>query len=320
MASIVTITFNPCIDKTTLIKGLVPEKKLACSVAKLEPGGGGVNVARAIKKLGGNAIAIVPSGGCTGKVFNTLLQNEGVESIIIETVAETRENIIVVDEVTNNQYRFGMPGTFLEEAEWQLCLQKVADLNNIDFIVASGSLPPNVPTTIYASLAKIAKDKHAKFIVDTSGEALSKALNEGVYLVKPNAGELAVLAGKKGTLTVDEIKQISTELIANKKSEVVVVSMGAEGAMLVTSNTAELVKPPPVVRKSTVGAGDSMVAGIVFSLAQNKSILEAIQFGVACGTAATMNSGTELCKKQDAESIWKQLQFERMQNLTHKNY
>jgi 6-phosphofructokinase 2 len=320
MASIVTITFNPCIDKSTSISGLIPEKKLVCSVAKLEPGGGGINVARAIKKLGGNATAVFPYGGCTGKVFKTLLQNEGIETITIETNAETRENIIVVDEATNNQYRFGMAGVFLEDAEWQLCLRKVADLNDIDFIVASGSLPSNVPATIYALLAKIAKDKNAKFIVVTSGDALFKAINQGVYLVKPNAGELAFLAGKKGILRLDEIKQISTELITSKKSEVVVVSLGAEGAMLVTSDTAEIVKPPSVIRKSTVGAGDSMVAGIVFSLAQNKSILEAIQFGVACGTAATMNSGTELCKKEDAERIWKQLQFERMQNLTHKNY
>ena len=164
------------------------------------------------KKLGGEAIAIFPSGGYTGKYFNHLLEKENVPSVIIETTNETRENIIVLDESSNNQYRFGMPGTELSEHEWKQCLKAVEEINNAEFIIASGSLPPGVPLNIYAQLAKIAKCNHAKFIVDTSGEALKQAVDEGVYLLKPSLGELSTLAGKK-ELQQGEIKDIAKRLL-----------------------------------------------------------------------------------------------------------
>ena len=303
MSSIITITFSPCIDKSTSIPSLLPEKKLKCKPPKLEPGGGGINVARAIKKLGGDATAIFPSGGYTGKYFNHLMEKERVSSIIIDTTNETRENIIVLDESTNNQYRFGMPGTALSESEWKQCMKAVEEIDNTEFIIASGSLPPGVPLNIYAQLAKIAKKINAKFIVDTSGEALKQAADEGVYLLKPNLGELASLAGKN-ELKADEVKDIAGGIIEKGKCEVMVVSMGAAGAMLVTNSMAELITPPPAIKKSTVGAGDSMVAGIAFFLSQGKSLSEAVRYGVACGTAATMNPGTELCRKEDADKLY----------------
>jgi len=265
MSNIVTITFSPCIDKSTSVPFLMAEKKLKCTEPKLEPGGGGINVARAIHKLGGEATAIFPSGGYTGKFFNHLLEKENIPSLIIESGNETRENIIVLDESTNNQYRFGMPGTELSKAEWEKCLKAVEEMKDVEFIIASGSLPPGVPLNIYAQLAKIARNSNAKFIVDTSGEPLKHAADEGVYLLKPNLGELSSLAGKK-ELHPDEIKDVAKEIIAQGKCEVMAVSMGAAGAMLVTKDLTEIFAPPQVTRKSTVGAGDSMVAGITFSL------------------------------------------------------
>jgi 6-phosphofructokinase 2 len=209
----------------------------------------------------------------------------------------------VVDEATNNQYRFGMPGTELTETEWKKCLHAVEEISDVEFIIASGSLPPGVPDNIYALLAKIAKSKKAKFIVDTSGEALKHAAEEGVYMLKPNLGELSYLAGKN-EIQPGEVKTIAKDIIANGKCKVMVVSMGAAGAMLVTDDIAEIFTPPQVERKSTVGAGDSMVAGIVFYLSQGKNLLQAVQYGVACGTAATLNAGTELCKKEDADRLY----------------
>jgi 6-phosphofructokinase 2 len=303
MSSIVTITFSPCIDKSTTVPSLVPENKLKCTTPKLQPGGGGINVARAIKKLGGEAVAIFPSGGYTGKYFNHLMEQEKVSSIIIETANETRENIIVLDELTNNQYRFGMPGTPLTEREWKECLKAVEDVRDAKYIIASGSLPPGVPVDIYAQLAKVAKKVNAKFIVDTSGEALKRAADEGVYLLKPNLGELSSLAGKK-ELHPGEIEDIAASIIKKGKCEAMVVSLGAAGAMLVTNTMAEIIKPAPAIRKSTVGAGDSMVAGIIFFLSQGKKLSDAARYGVACGTAATMNPGTGLCRKKDADRLY----------------
>lgn len=303
MSSIVTITFSPCIDKSTSVQSLIPEKKLKCKTPKLEPGGGGINVARAIKKLGGEATAIFPSGGYTGKYFNHLLEQESIPSIIIETAGETRENIIVLDEFTNNQYRFGMPGTALSQKEWKQCLEAVQEINNIEFIIASGSLPPGVPSNIFAQLGKIAKAKGAKYIVDTSGDALNQAANEGVYLLKPNLGELSTLAGIKH-VDIDKVEMIAKEVIREKKCEMIVVSLGAGGALLVTATETYKAVPPEVNRKSTVGAGDSMVAGMVYSLSAGKNLEQSLRYGVACGTAATMNPGTELCKKKDADFLY----------------
>lgn len=303
MSTIVTVTFSPCIVKTTSVKKLLPDKKLQYAAPKLEPGGGGINVARAIKKLGGDATAIFPSGGYTGKYFNHLLEVENIHVVIIEVQSETRENIIVLDEAENAQYRFGMPGTNLSDAEWMQCLKAVEEIKDISFIVASGSLPPGVPLNIFAQLAKIAKNKNAKFVVDTSGEALREAVNEGVYLLKPNLGELCFLSGKTHLKQL-EIEAAAKEIIAEGKCEVVVISMGEQGALFVTSDLIKKIKSPAVIKKSTVGAGDSMLAGIVYYLSKQKDITEAVKYGVACGTAATMNTGTELCNLKDVEKIY----------------
>lgn len=307
MSKIITITFNPAIDKSTSVATLIPEKKLNCAIPVYEPGGGGINVARAIKKLGGEAVAVYLAGGYSGIKFTQLLTHESIESIVTETKNSTRENLVVVENATNKQFRFGMPGLKVTESEWQACLKSIEDLNNVDFIVASGSLPEGIPTDIFARIALIAQNKRAKFIVDTTGEALKQAVQEGVYLIKPNLGELNSLMGKE-ELSHESVANVARELIEKGKCEVVAVSMGAEGAMLVTKDLMISIKPPTVERKSTVGAGDSMVAGIVLSLSKDKSLIESVQYGVACGTAATMNEGSELCRKEDAEHLYKLIQ------------
>ena len=310
MSSILTLTFSPCIDKSTTVPGLIPEKKLKCSEPKLNPGGGGINVARAIKKLGGKAVAVYPAGGYTGKAFTKLLDDEKVTSIVIESKNETRENIIVFEEKSGKQYRFGMPGTKLSKTEWQKCLEVIQKAKDIGFIVASGSLPPGVPADIYAQLAVIARKKKAKLVVDTSGAALKHAAHEGVYLLKPNLGELGSLAGKE-YLHEDEEELVAKQVIANGNCEVMIVSMANKGAMLVTKDIIRKVAPPPVKIKSTVGAGDSMVAGIVYTLSKGKDLETALQYGVASGTAATLHPGTELCSKQATDKLFKKIQKEQ---------
>jgi 6-phosphofructokinase 2 len=306
MPAIITVTFSPCIDKSTSVPALVPEKKLKCSEPKLEPGGGGINVARAIRKLGGQATAIYPAGGYTGKFFTQLMREEDIPSIVIETEKETRENIIVLEESGNRQYRFGMPGTALKETEWQQILHIVEEAEAPEFIVASGSLPPGVPADIFARIAMIAKRKNARMVADTSGEALKYAAGEGVYLLKPNLGELGFLAGRE-YLEPKDIIQAARQIIEKQHCEVIVVSRGADGATLVTKDLVKHITPPAVKQKSTVGAGDSMVAGIVLSLSNRKSLEMAVQYGVACGTAATLNPGTELCRPEDAEALFRRM-------------
>ena len=308
MPTIITVTFNPAIDKSTSVPVLIPEKKLNCALPVYEPGGGGINVARAIKKLGGEATAIYLAGGCTGKTFTQLLTDESVDSIVTATKKSTRENLIVLETASDQQYRFGMPGPNISKQEWQDCLKSIENIQDVEYLVASGSLPQGVPTDIFARLAFIARKKNARLIVDTSGEALKEAVAAGVYLIKPNLGELSMLLAKE-ELNIELVDDAAKGVIEKGNCEVVVVSMGPAGAMLVTKEGALQIMPPAVKRKSTVGAGDSMVAGIVLSLTRNKSLTEAVQYGVACGTAATMNPGTELCRKEDAEHLYKLIQY-----------
>ena len=306
MSRIVTITFNPSIDKTTSVRKLVPEKKLHCTEPTFEPGGGGINVARAIKKLGGEAIAIYPAGGYTGHFFTHMLEKEKVPTIVIDVENPMRENVVVLEEDSNNQFRFGFPGARLNEHEWKRCLDEIEKMDDVRYIVASGSIPEGVPADIFARLAAIAKTKNDKLIVDTSDGALKLAAEEGVYMMKPNIGELAWLVNKT-ELTIDEIPAAGREIISRGNCEVLVISMGEDGAMLLTKDVEFIVKPPYVTKRSTVGAGDSMVAGIILQLSKNKNIREAFLYGVATGTAATMNAGTELCHKKDADELFAKL-------------
>lgn len=308
MSKIITVTLNPAIDKSTTVPVLVSEKKLKCTQPVFEPGGGGINVARAIKKLGGNATALYLAGGYTGTFFTQLLEKEQIDTRVIEIAKHTRENLIVFDSSSNLQYRFGMPGPVVEEKEWKKLLSILEQMDGISYLVASGSVPAGVPVDIFARIASIAKKKKIRCIVDTSGEALQLAASEAVYLLKPNLGELASLVGAE-EIEIGMVNDVAGKLVANGKCEVVVVSMGAAGAMLVTKDEAHRITAPVVKRISTVGAGDSMVAGIVMGLMKNMSMSDAARYGVACGTAATINPGTELCRLEDVERLFPQIQL-----------
>lgn len=301
---IVTITMNPAVDKSTSINKLVPEKKMRCSELITEAGGGGINVSKAIKELGGESLAIFPSGGMNGKLLENYLAARDINFKCIPAEHETRENIVVRETDTNSQYRFVMPGASLSEKEAKACLDILQHLQpRPTCIVASGSLPPGLPDDFFGQLAKVVKQLNARFIIDTSGKPLQLAAKEGVYLLKPNLSELCALVGKQH-LEVNEVDDAAMEVIKQGSCEVMIVSMGPSGALLVTRDGCEHVPTPTVKKQSTVGAGDSMVAGMVWMMEQGKSLSETVRFGVACGTAATMNPGTQLFKKEDVYRLY----------------
>jgi 6-phosphofructokinase 2 len=303
---IATLTLNPALDKNTWIDKLQPEKKLRCEKPQYEPGGGGLNVSRAISVMGGESLAIYAAGGSTGDKIRELLSSEGVRHQNRITIRRsTRVNLLVTERSTGNQYRFGMPGDQLEEEEVQECLDAVRNLpESIEYLVASGSLPPGSPDDLYQAVVRISAEKKLKLIIDTSGNALMKAVEAGVYLVKPNLRELSQLARKEEIAGLEQ-EEIATRIIEEGRAEIVVLSMGPRGAMMVTGSRTEYVVPPTVKPTSTVGAGDSMVAGIVLSLSRGDDPGTALRWGVSAGTAATMTSGSELCRKEDAERIFK---------------
>lgn len=303
MAKIITITLNPSIDKSTNIDSLIPEQKLRCSSPNFEPGGGGINVSRALKRLDKDSLAIYISGGHQGLFFDQLIAKQNIRFQPFKINENTRENMIVLETRTNKQYRFGMDGPTITDIEWKLFLAELEKHSDADFIVASGSLCPGLPKDFYGKIAKIAKNMNAKFVLDTSGEALKLAANEGVYLLKPNIGELADMCGVEEIRT-EQVREKAQEIIKKGNCEIVAVSLGAQGAIIVSKQNYVHIAAPTVKKRSTVGAGDSMVAGMVFQLSQNKSLKETIMMGVACGSAATMNYGTELCKPEDVKELY----------------
>ena len=311
MKRILTITLNPTVDKSTVIDQLVPEKKLRCAEPKFEPGGGGINVSRALRRLDIDSTALFPSGGRTGKLLEELLDQEGVSQHAVSVSAETRENFIVVASSTNQQYRFGMPGSEMPDNEQEGFFKEFERLDPFpEIIVISGSLPPGMSTEILKRIVRKGKEKKAMLIVDTSEEALQEVLTEGIFLAMPNLGELGRVVGIE-TLENESADEAAQQLIREGKAEVIVVSLGAQGAYLITEDIKEYIPAPTVKKLSTVGAGDSMVAGMVSVLARNGSYSEMVRMGVACGSAATMNAGTQLFKKEDVFRLYKWLMCKR---------
>ena len=172
-----------------------------------------------------------------------------------------------------------------------------------DFLVISGSLPPGVEPDFLVRVVRAAKEMGIKVVADTSGPALQQVLHEGVYLAKPNVGELSKMAGVD-ELDSEAVAAFAQKLVQGGNCDILVVSLGPQGACVVTKDSVDHIPAPAVRKRSTVGAGDSMVAGLVYGLSTGLSIRETGRLGVACGTAATMNPGTELFKKADVDKLY----------------
>jgi 6-phosphofructokinase 2 len=302
---ILTVTLNPCIDKSSKVDKLEPESKMRCAEVVHEPGGGGINVSKALKKLGAASVAIFPAGGHNGSMLCSLLDAEGIPFHGVDSKTETRENWVVLETEENRQYRFTFPGRPVEETVIKTLVDEIRNFSP-SFVVASGSLPPGLPDYFYGLIVKNAKSAGAKCIADTSGTALAALKGKGAYLIKPNIGELCDLL-QIPSLAANEVDDAAQQVIRDGYAEMLAVSMGPVGAWLVTKDEKHFAAAPKVEKKSTVGAGDSMVAGITYMLQQERSLKEAIAFGVACGSAATMNEGTQLFNKKDAEHLFGQI-------------
>ena len=304
---ILTITLNPTVDKSSTVESIKPEKKLRCSMPVYEPGGGGINVSRGLERLGVPSVAFFPIGGRTGELLTELLEKENITIQTVNLKADTRENFIVVDTSHNEQYRFGMPGEDITKSEADAIHDSIMNISPFpDIVVISGSLPEGISTGFLTKLVKELKAKNVKVIADTSGDALEEIVKEGVFMLKPNIGELSKFVGKE-ELDNESADEAAKQLINEGKAEIIAVSMGPQGAYVVTKDESVHVGAPSVKKLSTVGAGDSMVAGMVSILAKGGSIQEMARMGVACGSAATMSKGTGLFTKENAEKLYKWL-------------
>jgi 6-phosphofructokinase 2 len=303
MPAVLTVTLNPAVDCSTSVENVSPDQKLRCDPPRYDPGGGGVNVARVVSRLGGEAAALYTAGGPAGQMLGELLADEGVARQVVQVAGRTRENLAVREGSTDHQYRFTMPGPELAEEEWREVLERVEGQDpRPAYVVASGSLPRGAPADFYARLAAAARRAGSRLVLDSSGEALAAALKEGVHLVKPNLRELASLAGED-IQDEDHLARAARGLVDRGSAEVVLVSRGAGGAYLAHAEGGRHLRAPTVPQKSKVGAGDSMVGALVHALARGRSLEEAASLGVAAGAAAVMTPGSGLCRAEDVERL-----------------
>ncbi|MFW5951691.1 MAG: 1-phosphofructokinase family hexose kinase [Gemmatimonadota bacterium] len=305
MQRVTTLTVNPAVDVAATVDRVAADEKLRCRDPRRDPGGGGINVARAMLRLGGEARAVFAAGGSPGQLLERLLSDEGVQSAAVRVEGYTRENVTIYEDHSERQYRFIMPGAEVDGDEVSRLVEAALE-GDPAYLVASGSLPPGVPTDFYAGVAERARERGTRVVLDTSGEALSAGVRGGVHLVKPNLRELGQLAGRDVSEDPEQ-EAAARELVESERAEIVVVSLGAAGVLVVTAGGRERIPAPTVPIRSKVGAGDSTVAGITLSLARGDDVGTAVRFGVAAGAAAVMTPGTELCRREDAERLFARL-------------
>lgn len=300
---IVTLTLNPTVDLTAIVDKVEPERKLRCRDLTCDPGGGGVNVARVIHRLAGDVLAIVTAGGETGVRLQTLLNQERVRTLVIPIGAETREDFTAFETATGRQYRFVFPGPELSAGEWRQAARRVSEIHpRPDVLVISGSLPPGAPTDLYARLAIGARKAGARVALDATGAAFDAAVRAGVWLIKPNLRELEALHGAP---LADETARIAAcrGVIARGGAQIVALSLGHEGALLVTADEAWRAPPMAITPVSTVGAGDSFLAGLVLAFTRGRPPREALAWASATASATLLAPGTRLCSGADVTRL-----------------
>ncbi len=303
MPDIVTLTMNPALDISTGTARVLPTNKLRCGMPRYDPGGGGINVARVAHVLGASVIAVFPAGGATGGLVECLLEAEEIPSRRVHIAGSTRESFSVDDRTSREQFRFVLPGPDLTAGEQEECLDVLAEsASDAAFVVASGSLPPNVAPDFYQRVADVAGAVGARFVLDTSGAPLQHT-RSGVYLIKPSLRELRESVGRELDTEHAQIGAAS-ELIDAGRSEVVILSLGSRGALAVTADSIEWFPAIDVPVRSAVGAGDSMVAAITLGLSRGWSLGDAARFGIAAAAASLTLPGTETCRREDVERLY----------------
>jgi 6-phosphofructokinase 2 len=304
---VVTLTINPALDKSAKVSEMTPFDKLECFDITYHPGGGGVNISRVLHRLKMESKCLFPYGGKTGEHLIELLEEQHVHVKATEISNLTRENFAVFNNETQLQYRFGMPTSAFDEKELQgleLLINKQVAAH--DIFVISGSLPKGLPVNYYSKIIQNLTAKNVKVIVDTSGPVFNEVLKNELYLIKPNQKELARLAGKE-SMTLNEQETFAMQMIQKKRAKYIVVSLGKDGAFIAHENGVEHISAPVISVKSTIGAGDSMVAGLIYAITKNESPKNMLRWGVACGVAATLSEGSDLAHKENIDKILQQV-------------
>ena len=288
-----TLTLNPSIDVSSEAERVEPERKVRTCCERIDPGGGGINVARVLQRFGVAVEALFLAGGATGRAFDELLGRAGLERRAVAIADDTRTSLTIHEHSTGQEYRFVPEGPTVTADELQLCRDAIAAAR-CDYFVASGSLPPGVPDDFYASVGNTVRDQGARFILDTSGAELRMALAAGgIFLIKASGEEIEPAA--------------ASDIVRAGQAELVAVTLGREGALLVDSSGTMFLPTAATDAVSTVGAGDSFLGGMTYGLATGLDPAAAFRIAVASGAAATLSPGTDLCYPDDVRRLLEQV-------------
>lgn len=302
---IATLTLNPAVDMACSATAVRPTHKVRTFDERLDPGGGGINVARVVRALGGDALALIMTGGVTGRLVEELLDEAGVAWQALPIQGRTRISLNVHDLTSGLEYRFVPEGPSIELAEWQAALDALRAVE-ADWVVVSGSLPHGIPPGFLGAAAGIARQRSQKFALDTSGPPLRAALGQGITLLKLSLGELEYIVGHDLPEACAQENEIAA-LIRAQAAGMVVVSLGRQGAVLADGTTMIRLPAVRVEERSAVGAGDSFLAGLVLGLVRDLSPRQALAFGMAAGAAAVLTYGTAVVQRAEAERCYRKL-------------
>ena len=282
-----------------------PTHKTRTFEERYDPGGGGINVARVVHELGGEAQALIMTGGVTGRLVEELLNEAGVRWQALPVRGRTRISLTVHDRQSGLEYRFVPEGPNVEQDEWNRALDVLQTVEG-DWIVASGSLPRGVPVDFYAQAAAIASRRGQKFVLDTSGAALRAAVGHGVELLKLSLGELEFLIGRELLDPQSQEKEVAS-LIRSGAARMIAVSLGRDGAILWTNEGVSRLPAVKVEECSAVGAGDSFLAGLILGLARGLSHREALALGISAGAASVMTYGTAQVRRTEVQTLYRKM-------------
>lgn len=314
--SIITLTMNPAIDICTSVGHVAPVEKMRCETPRFDPGGGGINVSRTILALGGTTTAVFPAGGYPGRRLEQLVRAAGVPMRPVPVAGPTRESVAVTDRTSGEQFRFVLPGPELSGAEQRELLAAAEQAAaSAQVLVASGSLPPGVPVDFYQTLADSSAVEGVPLVLDTCGDAL-RHVRSGVFLLKASVREIGELVGHRLS---DRTEQVAAarELISDHVARIVVVSLGADGALSVTSDSQEFFPSIEVPVRSGIGAGDALVGGMTVGMVRGMSLGDSVRLGVAAATAALDAPGSSPGTPERIAELFGQLESDHLADTSN---
>lgn len=303
--AILTVTLNPALDLETETPALVPGRKLRCAEPRRDPGGGGINVARAISLLGGSATAAVAAGGPTGDSMAARLRAHGVALHLLPAPGETRSNLSVIETDTGQQFRFIFPGPTWDAADVTRASRSLMALVGPgDFVVLSGSLPPGMQPHQLVTLVSDLSALGAHVIADTSGPALAALAAEkaGLHVLRMDSDEAEDLL-RRPLPTRHDSADVATDLVKAGAADIVIVARGPEGSVLATADGRWFAPAADVPVASVTGAGDSFVAGAVLAMSRGLAMEDVLQWGCAAASAAVTTEATALCDRAMFETL-----------------